>query len=225
MGVAFSDNPMSALVASVDPSVATISVQDLDPEQAGRRVVVVGQVESANQRWTREGKPFVSAMLALLGGALEVVAWPDVYEQSRDLWEEGNLLQIVGQIRVREDRMSLVCKEAATYHVPSPDAPSTNGAAAREESGAPAATNGAPRAANGAPRATNGAPPPPTPSPSRSSPRPRRSGWCFGRRPTRWPMKDGCGRHCRPCWSIRAPTAFCWSSTAGTQECARWRPP
>ncbi len=167
MGVAFSDNPMSALVASVDPSVATISVQDLDPEQAGRRVVVVGQVESANQRWTREGKPFVSAMLALLGGALEVVAWPDVYEQSRDLWEEGNLLQIVGQIRVREDRMSLVCKEAATYHVPSPDAPSTNGAAAREESGAPAATNGAPRAANGAPRATNGAPPPPTPSPSR----------------------------------------------------------
>ena len=128
----------------MDPSAATISVQDLDPGQAGRRMVVVGQVESANQRMTREGKPFVSAMLALLDGTLEVVAWPDVYEQSRHLWEEGALLQIVGQLRVREDRISLVCKEAATYRVPSPDVPSTNSAAAREESSAPRATNGVP---------------------------------------------------------------------------------
>ena len=66
--------------------------------------------------------------------------------------------------------MSLVCKEAATYHVPSPDAPSTNGAAAREESDAPAATNGASRMANGAPRATNGAPPASTPPPRAVAP-------------------------------------------------------
>ena len=156
LGVAFSDNPFSAIVASVDPSVATISVQDLDPEQDRRRMVVVGQVESANERMTREGKPFVSAMLALMDGTLEVVAWPDVYEESRDLWEEGALLQIVGQLRVRDDRISLVCKEAAPYRVPSPDAPSTNGAAVREESSAP-------RATNGAHRPTNGAPPPPPP--------------------------------------------------------------
>ena len=179
LGVAFSDNPFSAIVASVDPSVATISVQDLDPEQDKRRIVVVGQVESANERLTREGKPFVSAMLALMDGTLEVVAWPEAYEQSRHLWEEGALLQVVGQLRVRDDRISLVCKEAATYRVPS-DVPSTNGAAVRDESSAPPATNGAARAANGAPRPTSGAPratngaaratngappPPPTPTP------------------------------------------------------------
>jgi len=170
LGVAFSDNPFSAIVASVDPSVATISVQDLDPEQDRRRMVVVGQVESANERMTREGKPFVSAMLALMDGTLEVVAWPDVYEASRDLWEEGALLQIVGQLRVRDDRISLVCREAAPYRVPSPDAPSTNDAAAREEASAPPAakaapalTNGTARAANGVPTPTNGTPPPPPP--------------------------------------------------------------
>ena len=181
MGVAFSDNPFSAIVASVDPSVAIISVQDLDPEQAGRRIVVVGQVESANQRLTREGKPFVSAMLALLDGPLEVVAWPDAYEASRDLWEEGALLQIVGQLRVRDDRISLVCKEAAPYRVPSPDVVSSNGAGAQEESSALPTANGAPRAAssapptaNGAPRAASSAPPPtngaPSPPPRAAAP-------------------------------------------------------
>ena len=163
LGVAFSDNPFSAIVASVDPSVATISVQDLDPEQDKRRIVVVGQVESANERLTREGKPFVSAMLALMDGTLEVVAWPDVYEESRHLWEEGALLQIVGRLRVRDDRISLVCREAAPYRVPSADVPSTNGAGVREESSAPPATNGAPPAANGAPR------PPTAPPASRTA--------------------------------------------------------
>ena len=162
LGVSFSDNPFSAIVASVDPSVATISVQDLDPEQAGRRIVVVGQVESANQRLTREGKPFVSAMLALLDGSLEVVAWPEVYQASRNLWEEGALLQVVGQLRARDDRLSLVCKEAALYQVPSPDVVSSNGAGAPEESSVPPATNGAPPPTNGAP--------PPAPPPRAVAP-------------------------------------------------------
>ena len=182
LGVAFSDNPFSAIVASVDPSVATISVQDLDPEQEKRRIVVVGQVESANERLTREGKPFVSAMLALMDGTLEVVAWPDVYETTRHLWEEGALLHIVGQLRVRDDRVSLVCREAATYRVPDHDVAAANGAGAQETSSAPPAAapapaaaapppmNGAPRATNGVSASTNGAPPAPPPPPRAVAP-------------------------------------------------------
>ena len=145
-------------------------------------------MESANERLTREGKPFVSAMLALMDGTLEVVAWPDVYETSRHLWEEGALLHIVGQLRVRDDRISLVCREAAPYRVPSSDGVSTNSAGAQVESspppsakasppptnGAPSpATNGVPRTTSNTPPSTNGAPPTPTPLP-RAVPQPKK---------------------------------------------------
>ena len=61
--------------------------------------------------------------------------------------------------------MSLVCREAAPYRVPSSDAPSTNGTAAPEETIAPPATNGAARAANGTPPPPPPAPPPPVVAP------------------------------------------------------------
>ena len=118
LGVAFSDNPFTAIVASLDPSEAILSVQDIDPEDTKRRIVVLGQVASVRTGLTREGKPFASAMLALMDGALEVMAWPDVYERGRDLWEEGALLRVVGRIRVREDRLSLVSDEAKLYKIP-----------------------------------------------------------------------------------------------------------
>ena len=132
LGVAFSDNPFTAIVASLDPSEAILSVQDIDPEDTKRRIVVLGQVASVRTGLTREGKPFASAMLALMDGALEVMAWPDVYERGRDLWEEGALLRVVGRIRVREDRLSLVSDEAKLYKIPDGvEAPRSDGSVLR----------------------------------------------------------------------------------------------
>ena len=150
LGVAFSDNPFSAIVASRDPSEAIISFQDIDPEQAGQRKVVVGAVISVRSSLTREGKSFATAMLALMDGALELVVWPNVYQRCQELLEEGSLLRVVGKIRVRDEQLSLVCDEVEAHQLPQEP---SQGVSAGEESSAaspPASSSlGAPRLGNG----------------------------------------------------------------------------
>jgi DNA polymerase-3 subunit alpha len=118
LGFDFSGSQFSAIVASLDRSKVTISVEDLDPGEAGRtNKLVVGQVKSVRHGSTRDGRPFAAVMLALLDGDVEVMAWSDIYEQSKDFWKEGAIVQVVGQIRARGDQVSLTCKKVANYEL------------------------------------------------------------------------------------------------------------
>ncbi|MBI2936004.1 MAG: DNA polymerase III subunit alpha, partial [Chloroflexi bacterium] len=116
LGVALSDNPFGQELASLGGSGAILSVHDLDPAQSGQRVVLLGQLASVRQGFTRERRPFIAAMVALLGGEVEVVAWPNVLETSQELWVEGAALWIIGRIRMREERLTVVCEEVKPYH-------------------------------------------------------------------------------------------------------------
>ncbi|MCH8346752.1 MAG: DNA polymerase III subunit alpha, partial [Chloroflexi bacterium] len=82
LGVGFSDNPFSAMAASLDASGAIISVHDITPENAGKRVVVVGSVSSVRSGMTKDGKSYAVAMLNLMGGPLELFAWDRKYHES-----------------------------------------------------------------------------------------------------------------------------------------------
>ena len=44
-----------------------------------------------------------------------MVAWSNVYEPTRDLWQEGNTLVITGKVRVRNDRAQLNCDHVELY--------------------------------------------------------------------------------------------------------------
>ena len=116
MGVSFAI-PFRFDFTALDRSTAVISVQDLDPEHAGP-ITMVGQVSSVREGITRNGRPFLSAGLALMDGTVDVVCWSGVYETSRDLWVEGNVLQVRGKVRLRNDEPSVHCDDVREYHLP-----------------------------------------------------------------------------------------------------------
>ena len=163
LGVGFSDNPFSAIVASIDPSEAIISIQDIDPEDVGKRTVVVGAVASVRTVTTKEGKPFAAAMLALMDGSLELIAWPNVYQQCQELLVEGNLLRAVGKLRTRDDQVSLAVEELSEYRVPTVADDADGGAEAFEEAVLPAAPLAPAQHMNGS---KNSAGPPAAPEPA-----------------------------------------------------------
>jgi DNA polymerase III alpha subunit len=72
---------------------------------------------------TKAGKPFGAAKLALLDGIIEVVAFGSSYEDHQELWKEGNLLRVIGKVRVREDQLSINCDEVIAYDIPTDSAP------------------------------------------------------------------------------------------------------
>jgi len=113
MGVYLSEHPFSSVVGSI--GLETTLCGQIDAELAGQTVVVAGMVAEVHPRFTREGKPFAGAILEDLNGRVEVMVWPRVYADTRDLWQEGNILLVTGKVRVRDDQVQLNCDSVRHY--------------------------------------------------------------------------------------------------------------
>ena len=115
MGIALSaPNPLKDLIRDADPEAITSSRQ-IDAQMVGKRVVLAGQVAGVTQRYTREQKPFTIATLALLDGKVDVFVWQDRLAETQGLWEQGALLTVVGNVRARNDQLSITCLSATAY--------------------------------------------------------------------------------------------------------------
>ena len=114
MGVYLSEHPLSAFAAKVASGNTTLCGQ-IDAELAGQTVIVAGMVASVHRLFTREHQPFISAVLEDLDGSIEVMVWPKVYSNTRELWQEGNILLVQGKARLRDDRVQLNCDSVRRY--------------------------------------------------------------------------------------------------------------
>ena len=76
---------------------------------------MAGMVASVHYLFTRERKPFASLVLEDLDGAVEVIVWPRVYTETKDLWQEGSILLVEGKVRIKDDRVQLNCERARPY--------------------------------------------------------------------------------------------------------------
>ena len=54
-------------------------------------------------------------------GSLEVTVWPETLEQTRDLWQPGNIVVVNVRVKARDDRLQLSVQKASLYGDPSFD--------------------------------------------------------------------------------------------------------
>ncbi len=116
MGVYLSEHPFSAFANKMTSEKTTLCGQ-IAEELVGQTVVVAGMVASVRYLFTRDKRPFASAVLEDLDGRIEVMVWPKVYADTRDLWEEGNILLVEGKVRLRDDRVQLSCDYVRHYQL------------------------------------------------------------------------------------------------------------
>jgi len=114
MGVYLSEHPFAAFAAKV-AAEDTVLCGQIDAEMVGQTIRVAGMVASAHQSFTRDRRPFASVMLEDLSGMVEVMAWPDVYAGTRELWQEGSIVLVEGKVRLRNDRVQLSCDNVRRY--------------------------------------------------------------------------------------------------------------
>ena len=107
----------------------------IEPELNGKKIVLVGQVSGASDRFTRDQKPYAIATIALLDGEIDVFVWQEVLEKTRDLWQVGSMVTVGGTIRARDDRVSISCLSAELYKVPDGDERAAGDAEARPPNG------------------------------------------------------------------------------------------
>jgi DNA polymerase-3 subunit alpha len=114
LGVYLSEHPFSQFADKPAPENTTLCGQ-IDAEMVGQTVRVAGMVASLHLSFTRERQTFASATLEDLTGSIEVMVWPKVYANTKDLWQEGNILLVEGKLRLRDDRLQLSCDSVRRY--------------------------------------------------------------------------------------------------------------
>jgi DNA polymerase-3 subunit alpha len=112
-GVYLSEHPFSAVAGEL--SAETMLLGQIDAELNGQMVDIVGMVGSVRLLFTREGKQFASVILEDLSGQVEIMVWPKVYAETGELWQEGDIVEVSGKVRMREERLQLSCEKAQLY--------------------------------------------------------------------------------------------------------------
>ena len=165
LGVALSYNPLLAL-AAINPGDAYNSVDQLDEEMISSTVTLLGHVAAVTERYTRDNRRFLRVDLAMVGGQVEAMVWPDSLEKTAHVWETGRVARVTGRLQIRGDDFSIACYDAQEYALPETAAPSP-----AEPTPAPPANKPAPASPNALakPARSNGNRPAPTPSASASS--------------------------------------------------------
>ncbi len=140
MGIYLSEHPFSSFANKMASPDITLCGQ-IDAELVGQTVVVAGMVASIRHLFTRDRRPFASAILEDLDGRIEVMVWTKVYADTRDLWQEGNILLVGGKVKLRDDRVQLNCDNVRRYQ---PEAAQGEKVAGAELGEAPALAEEAP---------------------------------------------------------------------------------
>jgi len=113
LGVSFSEQLFSPVGNKA--GVETTFCGQVDAELAGQSVVVAGRIASVRYLFTRDNRPFGSAVLEDFSGQLDVMVWSKVFTTTRELWQEGNELVVEGKVRLRDDRVQLSCDSVYPY--------------------------------------------------------------------------------------------------------------
>ena len=120
LGIYLSEHPF-ARVAQELRGVLTCGLVEINAELSGRELVVGGVVSGMRTLTTRDGRAFVAAEIEDITGSVEVTVWPETWEQTRNIWQVGNIVIVNIRVKARDDRLQLSIQRAALYGNPSFD--------------------------------------------------------------------------------------------------------
>jgi DNA polymerase III subunit alpha len=120
LGIYLSEHPF-ARVAQELRGVLTCGLVEINAEYSARDLVVGGVVSGIRTLTTRDGRAFVAAEIEDITGSVEVTVWPEMWEQTRNIWQAGNIVLVNVRVRARDDRLQLSVQKASLYGDPSFD--------------------------------------------------------------------------------------------------------
>jgi DNA polymerase-3 subunit alpha len=154
LGLYLSDHPLGEVAERIGHFVTAYSGDLKDESLDGERVVVGGVVTGSRTVVTKAKATMAVVTLEDLQGAIEVVVFPRLYEQTTGTWSDGVILLVAGRIDHRGEEVSLLADAAWEW-----DAVAARGEAAfaSEVAAGERGSRGRGRSGGSHPNGTNGA--------------------------------------------------------------------
>ena len=112
IGFYLSDHPLKEVLASQGDR-RTTQIVELPERTPGHKVRIVGMVAGVRRITTKANKTMAIIDLEDLTGNIELVAFPECYEQHAGLWEPDTILEVVAKLERRNEQLQLVCESAS----------------------------------------------------------------------------------------------------------------
>jgi DNA polymerase-3 subunit alpha len=81
----------------------------------GQMITLIGEVALVTTSFNKRHETFASVTLEDITGRVEVTIWNREYERTKELWQEGNIVEVKGRVKVWEDRVRFACNDARIY--------------------------------------------------------------------------------------------------------------
>jgi DNA polymerase-3 subunit alpha len=108
MGVYLSEHPFARYARNLNGQNVTL-IGQITAELDGQAVVLVGMISSVRELNTRDHRVFCVATLEDLDARIEVMVWTRIYDETRNLWQEGNIVRVNGKVKIKEEQPQIVC--------------------------------------------------------------------------------------------------------------------
>ncbi|HEU5110833.1 MAG TPA: DNA polymerase III subunit alpha, partial [Micromonosporaceae bacterium] len=123
LGLYVSDHPLfgveHVLAAAADMSIATLSEEGTVAD--GQVVTLAGILSGVQRRITKQGRAWASASLEDLGGAVEVLFFPNTYELVGQYIAEDAIVVVRGRVDRRDDQPRLMAMDLSIPDITAPD--------------------------------------------------------------------------------------------------------
>jgi DNA polymerase-3 subunit alpha len=110
LGFYLSDHPLKEALDS-DPG-AGMQIVTLEDREPGSTVRLVGMVAGVRRVTTKKGRTMAIIEFEDLSGSIELVAFPDSYEQNMAMWEIDKILEVTAKVDRRGEQTQLICESA-----------------------------------------------------------------------------------------------------------------
>jgi DNA polymerase-3 subunit alpha len=107
IGAYISDHPLARVWADLENTITVLTGQ-IDETMAEQNVTVAGMVNYVRQILTKKGDPMAFVQIEDLQGTVEIVVFPKLWEETRDLWQPERILVVRGKVSLRGREPSIL---------------------------------------------------------------------------------------------------------------------
>ncbi len=107
IGAYISDHPLSRVWTQLEEAITVLTGQ-IDESMAGRGVTMAGMVNYVRPHITKKGNSMAFAQIEDLQGAVDLVIFPSVWEETRELWQPERILIVRGKVSFRGREPSIL---------------------------------------------------------------------------------------------------------------------
>lgn len=100
MGIYISQHPLEMYQAFLEEQ--TVPIADIKPEHEGKGVTIGGIITTMREIVTKNGQKMAFVTLADLVSEIELILFPNTYQQTTGIWEKDRIVLVTGKVNAKD---------------------------------------------------------------------------------------------------------------------------